>query len=192
MPKDLSSFSHMLGLPFTQNKLILPRRIQIDKTRLLHLFHLNFVRFIFTHYILILEIINLMRGKKMKQKSSLVLDEEDGKVVQLFAGLGMPKNLAKTLTYISQVDECRSAEVEQGADLRQPEVSMAMQELRRRGWAKKRDLKKKGKGRPVHIYKLTKPLPQILKNFEQDKMKEVHTIRSDLADLQSLIKEYKK
>ena len=82
--------------------------------------------------------------------------------------------------------------MEQGADLRQPEVSVAMQEMRRRGWAKKRDLKKKGKGRPVHIYKLTKPLPQILKNFEQDKMKEVETIRNDLSDLQSLIKEYKK
>ena len=128
----------------------------------------------------------------MKPKRSFVLDEKDDKAVKLFAELGMPKNLAKTLMYISQVEECRSAEVEQGADLRQPEVSVAMQEMRRRGWAKKRDLKKKGKGRPVHIYKLTKPLPQILKNFEQDKMKEVQTIRNDLSDLQSLIKGYKK
>ncbi len=130
--------------------------------------------------------------ENMKRKRSFVLDEKDDKAVKLFSELGMPKNLAKTLMYISQVEECRSAEVEQGADLRQPEVSVAMQEMRRRGWAKKRDLKKKGKGRPVHIYKLTRPLPQILKNFEQDKMKEVQTIRSDLADLQSLIKEYKK
>ena len=132
------------------------------------------------------------REENMKPKRSFVLDEKDDKAVKLFAELGMPKNLAKTLMYISQVEECRSGEVEQGADLRQPEVSVAMQEMRRRGWAKKRDLKKKGKGRPVHIYKLTKPLPQILKNFEQDKMKEVQSIRSDLSDLQSLIKEYKK
>ncbi|MCK4366160.1 MAG: ArsR family transcriptional regulator, partial [Thermoplasmatales archaeon] len=89
------------------------------------------------------------------------------------------------------VQECRSAEVEQGADLRQPEVSVAMQEMRRRGWAKKRDLKKKGKGRPVHIYKLTRPLPQILKNFEQEKMKQVQTIKNDLSELQILIKQYK-
>jgi len=130
--------------------------------------------------------------ENMKRKRSFVLDEKDDKAVKLFAELGMPKNLAKTLMFISQVEECRSAEVEQGADLRQPEVSVAMQEMRRRGWAKKRDLKKKGKGRPVHIYKLTKTLPNILKNFEQDKMKEVQTIRSDLSDLQSLIKEYKK
>ncbi|MCJ7571996.1 MAG: ArsR family transcriptional regulator [Candidatus Thermoplasmatota archaeon] len=127
----------------------------------------------------------------MKRKNSFVLDEKDDKAVTLFSELGMPRNLAKTLMYISQVPECRSADVEQGADLRQPEVSVAMQEMRRRGWAKKRDLKKKGKGRPVHIYTLTKALPEILRNFESDKMKQVQTIKSDLSELQSLIKEYK-
>jgi len=129
--------------------------------------------------------------ENMKRKRSFVLDEKDDKAVKLFADLGMPKNLAKTLMYISQVDECRSAEVEQGADLRQPEVSVAMQEMRRRGWAKKRDLKKKGKGRPVHIYKLTKPLPKILENFQSEKMKQVETIKKDLDELHSLIKGYK-
>jgi predicted transcriptional regulator len=127
----------------------------------------------------------------MKRKRSFVLDEKDDKAVELFSDLGMPKNLAKTLMFISQVEECKSADVEQGADLRQPEVSVAMQEMRRRGWAKKRDLKKKGKGRPVHIYKLTKKLPDILKSFEQEKMKQVATIKNDLTELSSLIKDYK-
>ena len=127
----------------------------------------------------------------MKHKRSFVLDEKDDKAVQLFAELGMPKNLAKTLMFISQVEECRSADVEQGADLRQPEVSVAMQEMRRRGWVKKKDLKKKGKGRPVHIYKLTRPLPQILNTFKDEKMKQVETIKSDLSELHNLIKDYK-
>ena len=127
----------------------------------------------------------------MKRKRSFVLDDKDEKAVELFTDLGMPRNLAKTLMFISQVAECKSAEVEQGADLRQPEVSVAMQEMRRRGWAEKRDLKKKGKGRPVHIYTLTKKLPQILNTFEQEKMKQVETIKNDLSELQTLIKEYK-
>ena len=126
----------------------------------------------------------------MKRKRSYVLDEKDDKAVSLFVDLGMPKNLARTLMYISQVEECRSADVEQAADLRQPEVSVAMQELRRRGWAKKRDIKKKGKGRPVHLYKLTQPLPNILKAFEKEKMKEVETIKQDLSHLQGLISKY--
>lgn len=126
-------------------------------------------------------------GESMKRKRSFVLDDKDQKAVRLFSDLGMPKNLAKTLIYISQVEECRSADVEQGADLRQPEVSVAMQELRRRGWAKKRDIKKKGKGRPVHIYKLTSDLPTILKSFEKEKLKEVDNIKNDLEQLNSLI-----
>jgi predicted transcriptional regulator len=128
----------------------------------------------------------------MKRKRSFVLDDKDAKVVDLFTDLGMPKNLAKTLMYISQVDECRSADVEQGADLRQPEVSVAMQELRRRGWAKKRDIKKKGKGRPVHIYKLTQDLNNILKSFEKEKLKEIENIRDDLNQLNKLIATTKK
>ena len=127
----------------------------------------------------------------MKQKRSFVLDDKDERAVEIFNDLGMPRNLAKTLMFISQVEECRSAEVERGADLRQPEVSISMQELRRRGWAKKRDLKKEGKGRPVHIYKLTKKLPEILNKFEEEKMKKVENIRKDLTDLKSMIKDYK-
>ena len=127
----------------------------------------------------------------MPRQRPYLLSTQDDKIIKVFTDLGMPRNLAKTLVYISQVEECRSAEVEQGADLRQPEVSVAMQELRRRGWAKKRDLKKEGKGRPVHIYKLTKRLPEILNKFEEEKMKQVENIRKDLTDLQSMIKDYK-
>ena len=124
----------------------------------------------------------------MKQKSSYVLDDKDNKAVEIFTELGMPRNLAKTLLYIYQVDECRSTEVEQAADLRQPEVSIAMQELRRRGWIKKRDLKKKGKGRPVHIYKSSTQLSKIIENFEQKKTKEFEGVKKDISELKNIIK----
>ncbi len=126
--------------------------------------------------------------ENLKQKNSFVLDEKDEKVVQLFAELGMTKNVAKTLMYISQFDECKCADVERGADLRQPEVSIAMQEIRQRGWVEKRNLNKKGKGRPAHIYKPTTNLSEIIKDFEKEKLKEVETIKNDLSELKNLIK----
>jgi len=126
----------------------------------------------------------------MRHTKSFVLDDIDNQAVDLFSELGMPKNLAKTLLYISQVDECRSADVEQAADLRQPEVSVAMQELRRRGWVSKRDVKRHGKGRPVHYYKLNADLPEILKSFEEEKMKEVEETRHNLGELNELIKKF--
>jgi len=48
----------------------------------------------------------------MKKKNIYTLGADDDKAVQLFVKLGMPKNLAKTLLYIYQVDECRSADIE--------------------------------------------------------------------------------
>jgi predicted transcriptional regulator len=123
----------------------------------------------------------------MKQKRVYKLDEEDEKAIDLFVKLGMPRNLAKTLMYVSQVDECCSSEIEQGADMRQPEVSIAMQELRRRGWVKKHNIKKKGKGRPIHAYQPTTNLPSILKTFEQEKIKEVEHVKNDISELKTLI-----
>ena len=123
----------------------------------------------------------------MKQNKTYKFDSQDEKIIKIFAELGMPRNLAKTLMYISQVEECRSSEIERGANLRQPEVSVAMQQLQKKGWIARRDLKKKGKGRPVHIYKLTSPITNIVNNFEKEKNKEIQNIKNDLTDLKSLI-----
>ena len=123
----------------------------------------------------------------MSRSKTYVLDKDDKKAVQLLAELGMPKNLAKTLIYISQVDECQCVDLEQGADLRQPEVSIALRELRKKGWVKKRDFKKKGKGRPVHIYKPTTNLSEILKVFEQEKLKEIESVKKDISELKNII-----
>lgn len=124
----------------------------------------------------------------MKERTNNVFDEKDERVVDLFTELGMPKNLAKTLMYICQVNECRSTDIEQGADLRQPEVSVAMQELRKRGWVEKRDLKKKGKGRPVHVYQPTTSLDDILNSFEEEKMHEMDSIKTNISELRDTIK----
>ena len=123
----------------------------------------------------------------MKENTPYKLTQQDEKIVHIFTELGMPKNLAKTLTYISQVDECRSAEVEQGANLRQPEVSVAMQELKKKGWIDKRDLKKEGKGRPIYIYKLTSPLDNIIGSFEKEKLQEIKVVKKDIAELKILL-----
>ena len=123
----------------------------------------------------------------MKENTPYKLTQQDAKIVHIFTELGMPKNLAKTLTYISQVDECRSADVEQGANLRQPEVSVAMQELKKKGWIDKRDLKKEGKGRPIYIYKLASDLDNIIGSFEKEKLQEIKAVKRDITELKTLL-----
>jgi len=123
----------------------------------------------------------------MREKNVYTLDKADDEAVLLFHKLGMPKNLAKTLLYISQFDECKCADIEQATDMRQPEVSIAMQELYRRGWVQKRDLKQKGKGRPVRIYNATTQLSEILKTFEQEKLQEVENLKNGISLLKNII-----
>jgi predicted transcriptional regulator len=123
----------------------------------------------------------------MKERTNNVFDEKDDRVVELFTQLGMPKNIAKTLMYICQVDECRSTDIEQAADLRQPEVSVAMQELRKRNWVEKRDLKKQGKGRPVHVYSPTVTLDKIIDSFEEEKLAQINDIRTNITELRESV-----
>lgn len=123
----------------------------------------------------------------MKTRANLALDEEDKEIIRLFTEVGMPTHLSKALLYISQVDECSSIEIERGTNLRQPEVCIALQELRRRGWVQKRERKKEGKGRPVHIYKPTVELSEVIKTIEQEKIKEVDHVKKDLLELRTIV-----
>ena len=123
----------------------------------------------------------------MKMKKQLKLTPQDRKIVDIFSELGMPRNFAKTLMYVSQVEECRSSDIERGADLRQPEVSVAMQELTKLGWISKRNQKKEGKGRPIYIYRLESSIDDILLHLEQEKKDQIQAIQHDLAELKTLI-----
>jgi predicted transcriptional regulator len=123
----------------------------------------------------------------MKEEKMPELTKKDIKIVEIFSDLGMPKNLAKTLIYISQCEECRSSDIEYGARLRQPEVSVAMHHLEDRGWITKKDQKKEGKGRPIYIYKLTSPLENIIDTFEKEKLQEIESVKKDIKELKSLI-----
>jgi len=53
--------------------------------------------------------------------------------------------VAKVLTYLAAASEATSREIEIGSGLRQPEVSIAMREIRRLDWVTERDEKNPGK-----------------------------------------------
>lgn len=121
--------------------------------------------------------------KEIKIKT-MTLDKKDNELVQILAELGMPQKLAKILVFVSQVDEWRTIDIEKSVSLRQPNVSIIMQQFEKKGWIKKRNIKKnKGKGRPVNIYSLKKPILEILKGFEEEKIKEIEAIKKNLNQI---------
>ncbi len=112
--------------------------------------------------------------------------KKDETLVKLLMRTGMPKNVAKTLVFLRKKEETTSVEIEISTALRQPEVSIAMQELRRRKWVIKRDIKKEGKGRPVHSYKLAIPFEKIIEILEKEEMKRIEEIQNNIKALKQV------
>jgi len=116
------------------------------------------------------------------------LTKKDETLVELLMRTGLSKNIAKTLVYLRKKEETTSVEIESATGLRQPEVSIAMQELRRRKWVAKRDIKKEGKGRPVHANKLAVPFEKILEIIEVEEHKKMEAIEANIKQLKELAK----
>ncbi|ADN35543.1 transcriptional regulator, TrmB [Methanolacinia petrolearia DSM 11571] len=109
----------------------------------------------------------------MKLEKVLTFTEKEEELADLLSEVGLKKNVAKVLVYLANTEEATSREIERGTDLRQPEVSIAMRTLSEKEWISNRESKAESKGRPVKIYNLSKPMPEIIDTLEKDKKEEI-------------------
>jgi len=114
------------------------------------------------------------------------MSKKDDTIAELLVKAGLSKNIARALVFISKRNETTSVEIEKATGLRQPEVSIAMQELRSRKWVEKRDIRKEGKGRPVHSYRLSIPMKKIVNTICRKGMRRVREIEDNLRRLRQL------
>jgi predicted transcriptional regulator len=124
----------------------------------------------------------------MKSLSVNVLDKADEEFADTLIELGLKRNVAKVLTYLKNVKDVTSRDLEMGSDLRQPEVSIAMRELEEQGWIGEREEKKPGKGRPYKIYKLETKIDSIIEHLEAQKKKESQAMMASIKRLKELTK----
>src|SRR5437870_13922044 len=113
------------------------------------------------------------------------LSRRDESLVDLLVKTGMSRNMAKTTVFLSKREETTSVDIEKATGLRQPEVSIAMQELRRRRWVDKRDIKREGKGRPVHSYRLSVPWSEILATIDREEQTKIERIEANRKRLKT-------
>ena len=111
----------------------------------------------------------------MRSDNILYFTQREEEFANLLIGLGVKRNVAKVLVYLSRVSEATSREIERGTDLRQPEVSIAMRTMKENRWVESRESKADSKGRPVKIYQLVRPINEIMDTIESDKKKEAKT-----------------
>ncbi len=77
-------------------------------------------------------------------------DEKDEEIADVLTSLGLSRPIAKALSYLADLKEATSVELEGMTGLRQPEVSIVMKDLKERDWISEREEKKPGKGRPFN------------------------------------------
>ena len=119
-----------------------------------------------------------------KAASDLKIEQEE--FASILMNIGLKRNVAKVLTYLAGVKEATSKEIEIGSDLRQPEVSIAMREIRKLDWISERDGKNLGKGRPYRIYQLNRSLQEIIDYLEHEKTKESAITMMQIEKLKAL------
>ncbi len=119
----------------------------------------------------------------MRNHSIKVFDIADDEFADTLMGLGLKRNVAKTLTFLRNGDKVTSRDIEIGSNLRQPEVSMAMRELDNLNWVIIKEVKKPGKGRPFKTYKLDKNINTIIDHLGKQKVMESKTILENIHKL---------
>src|SRR5574341_1478812 len=122
-----------------------------------------------------------MKTLKMKQ-----LDEKDEEIADALISLGLGRNAAMTLAYMQSTNSATSTELEWSARLRQPEVSIAMRQLKEWDWVNEREEKKPGKGRPYKIYSLKVGFNDIVAQLEKQQKEPVNAAEKKIERLKEL------
>ncbi len=103
----------------------------------------------------------------MRESTVKILDDKDMEFVETLRSLGVPRNVATLITFLANVDEASSREIEMGSDLRQPEVSIALKYMTEQGWVTSSKLTPERTGRPMREITLARPIRQILASIEK-------------------------
>ncbi len=109
-----------------------------------------------------------MKNLKIKQ-----LDEKDEEIADILMSLGMSRPTAMVLGYLQNMNSATTMDLDRGANLRQPEVSIAMKQLIERNWINEQENKKPGKGRPYKVYSLKVGFNDIITQLEKQQRKAV-------------------
>ncbi len=114
------------------------------------------------------------------------MDAKDEEIAQALISLGMNRNVALALSYLQNMNSATSIDLERAARLRQPEVSIAMKQLKENNWITEKEEKKTGKGRPYKIYSLKIGFNDIVAQLEKEQTRAIDETKANLERLRDL------
>lgn len=122
----------------------------------------------------------------MKKFNINQLDEKEEEIADALISLGLGRLVGRTLAYLNNRDEATSVALEMGTGLRQPEISIAMRQLKEHDWINERDEKTPGKGRSNKIYSLKVGFNEIITQLETERKKAIDEAQEKIKRLKKL------
>tara|TARA_B100000676_G_scaffold311042_1_gene379540 strand:+ start:3233 stop:3640 length:408 start_codon:yes stop_codon:yes gene_type:complete len=107
-------------------------------------------------------------------------------MVDLLVSLGADINTAKTLMCLHVHGPSKSSELQSKCDLRQPDVSISINKLKKMEVIRIISSASKGRGRPSHIYELAMPLNEALVPFRRQAKERLSILQNQLSRLTEL------
>jgi predicted transcriptional regulator len=135
---------------------------------------------------MIVIVVKAQEGRIIKDITIRIADEMDFEFIQGLQNLGMNRNVASLVTYLKDVTEGSSRDIEIATGMRQPEVSIAMQTMRAMNWVAEHEVKGDGKGRPMKYYALRSTIDEIIGYYEAKKSQEAAQTMEAIHKLKEL------
>jgi predicted transcriptional regulator len=135
---------------------------------------------------MIVIVVNAQEGRIIKDITIRIADEKDFEFIRGLQNLGMNRNVASLVTYLKDVTEGSSRDIEIATGMRQPEVSIAMQTMRAMNWVAEHEIKGDGKGRPMKFYALRSTIDEIIGYYEAKKSQEAAQTMEAIQRLKEL------
>lgn len=107
-------------------------------------------------------------------------------ITEALIGLGTPPHVAKVMMCLHVHGAASSKILQERCDIRQPEVSMAIQELRKRSLVEINHSEAKGRGRPSHIYDLSEPVASGIGQFVSETEQRIQALQQGISNLKHL------
>ena len=135
---------------------------------------------------MIVIVVKAQEGRIIKDITIRIADEMDFEFIRGLQNLGMNRNVASLVTYLKDVTEGSSRDIEIATGMRQPEVSIAMQTMRAMNWVAEHEVKGDGKGRPMKFYALRSTIDEIIGYYEAKKSQEAAQTMEAIQRLKEL------
>ena len=114
------------------------------------------------------------------------LTESAQELVQLLVNVGANPHTARTLLYLHLHGPSTSNQLQKRCNIRQPDVSVAIGELKEMGLIQLKNTNVGAKGRPSHTYSLAVPIKQALSPFRMLGLKRLHKIQQQISRISEL------